>query len=88
MSLPAALETLPRFYSYREVLACFEGNTDQFLDAFCDGSLSPAVHAVIEETLNPTTLQIWLLRRLVRQMNELLVESRKPVEFPPALERR
>jgi hypothetical protein len=74
---------LPRFYGYKDVLAlCYGDDTDQFLDAFCDGSMPLAIRHVVEDTMDPNRLVAWLLRRMIRQLNELLVEARKPVEFP------
>lgn len=78
------LDQLPRFYGYRDVLACFGEDQDAFVDAFCDDTLPPAVRQTCLDTMGERLLEVWLLRRLVRQMHELLVESRKPFEFPVA----
>lgn len=66
-SLPERLATLPKYYSYRDVLELvFAGDLDGFTDAVCDGTLSPMVIAAVLDTAPPRTLEILLLRRIVR----------------------
>ncbi len=62
-----------RFYSYRDILAdLFAGNEDTFLDAWVSHALPPEMEAVIAETAQPRTLELLLLRRLVRLQGEIL----------------
>jgi hypothetical protein len=60
------LAALPQFYSYKDVLAVFDGDEDAFIDAFCDGTLPLATRTAIVETLNVQLLHVLLLRRVVR----------------------
>lgn len=61
--------TLNQYYSWKDVLALYGGDEDRFLDAYCTGPLPLEVRRVCEETLSHETLQVWLLRRIVRLLN-------------------
>lgn len=62
----SGLAALPRYYTYREVLACYP-DEDAFLDAYC-GDMPQEVRRHVEDSLDLQTLQTWLLRRLIRRL--------------------
>ena len=63
-----------RFYSYRDVLdLLYAGDEDAFLDAWCDGTLPWAIRHACEDSMPPRTMELALLRRIVR----LLAETRR-----------
>lgn len=71
-ALQDRLAHLPRFYSYRDVLhGVYDGDEDAFVDGVC-GDLPPAVREACLETMQPRTLETMLLRRIVRQLGQLL----------------
>ena len=71
--LDARLARLPRYYTYKDVLALvFDGDEDAFTRAYCDGSLSAPVRDLITETAGDQRLLVLLLRLLVRQQAQLL----------------
>lgn len=73
------LAKLPKFFSWRDVLDdVFLGDEDAFASAWCDGSLPFEVRRHILETLPPLLGQMLLLRRIVRQNDQLLREVSKP----------
>lgn len=77
--LATKLLALPRFYTHKDVLdQVFDGDEDAFTDAFCDGTLPPTVRAVVWEG-GASWLNTLLLRRLVRQQNDLLSLHRKVI---------
>ena len=62
-----ALAQLPRFYSFKDVLAeVFGGDEDRFIDAWCDGSLPRATRDAVLDTMPPRLIEVYLLRRIVR----------------------
>lgn len=69
---PGDLAALPKYHTWREVLDLYHGDEDAFLDAWCDGTLPLAIRGICEETLGYDRLQSWLLRRLVRQQQEII----------------
>ena len=62
-----------RFYNYRDVLAeLFAGNEDAFVDAWVSHALPAEMEAAILDTMQPRTVELLLLRRLVRLQGEIL----------------
>lgn len=73
------LARLPQFFGWREVLEdVYDADEDAFTSAWCDGSLSLDVRRKILDTLPPLLGQMLLLRRIVRQNDQLLREVAKP----------
>jgi hypothetical protein len=71
--LETRLATLPRFYTYKDVLEVgFAGNEDAFTLAYCDGSLPPEMRQVVLDTAGVALVTVWLLRLLVRQQAQML----------------
>lgn len=73
IALPDRLAQLPPYFTYKDVLTIVFGeDEDAFLDAYCDGRLPLAVRAICEETLGVVRMQVWLLRRSVRLLGDLV----------------
>lgn len=71
------LARLTKFYGYKDVLReVYGGDEDAFTSGWCDGSLPAEVRETILATLDPARGQMLLLRRIVRQQDELLTVLR------------
>ena len=63
------------FYSYKDLLEeVFGEDEDHFIDAWCSGVLPPQIRRACEDTMTERTMEILLLRRVVRQLG-LLTEG-------------
>lgn len=79
MGVPAVTEaaeaiwqTLPRYYTYKDVLAlCFQDDEDAFVDAWVAGTIPAAARNACKDTLDLKWLEILLLQRLVRQQHRV-----------------
>jgi hypothetical protein len=62
-----------QFYSWRDVREIvFDNSTDAFVDAWASGILPGPVAKACEDTMDVQWLQVFLLRRISRQMSALL----------------
>lgn len=82
------LARLSKFYGYRDVLREVYGDDeDAFTSGWCDGSLPVDVREAIMATIDPAKGQMLLLRRLVRQQDQMLtlftMMATPKVVFPP-----
>jgi hypothetical protein len=69
----AAFSATHKFYGWKDVRAdVFAGDSDAFIDAWASGVLPAAIAHACEDTLDPLWLQVFLLRRLSRQMSTLI----------------
>lgn len=72
------LSTLPRYYTWRDVLALYGDDEDAFMEAWCDGTLPAAIRGGCEESLGQPRIQTWLLRRIVRQQAQIIQLLKEP----------
>ncbi len=80
-SLADRLATLPRFFGYREVLEACDGDWDRLIDGLCGTGAEGFPRHVIDavtDSLTPRTLEVYLLRRISRQLAQILARLPYP----------
>jgi hypothetical protein len=81
--LAERLASLPTYFSYKDVLSRgFDGDEDAFIDAWCSGTLPLRVREAILDTMPERLLECYLLRRIVRQLADLIHVSQQPWDAP------
>jgi hypothetical protein len=61
-----------KYYTWKDLRdALFEGDLSALIDAWVDDYLPPPVRQVCEDTWPPDVVQLYLLRRLLRQTASL-----------------
>ncbi len=72
--------SLPKYYGWKDIAALYGDDEDRLVDAYCDGTLPPALRHAVNETVGPQLLQTWLLRKLIRQQTEIIRLLSEPAE--------
>lgn len=65
--MTAALDALPKYYTYRDLLALY-GDEATFIEAWVAGTIPLDVKRACTETMDPLWFQSLLLQRLSRQL--------------------